>query len=75
MANSESVFATRLRMCRSKMNLTQSELASLIDADEQSIRNWEKGTYMPSLRTTIRLADVLDVSLDELSGRKPMAVA
>lgn len=75
MANSKGDFATRLRMCRAKANLTQAELANLIDADEQSVRNWEKDLYMPSLRTTVRLADVLNVSLDQLTGREPMVVA
>ncbi len=75
MANSKGDFATRLRMYRAKANLTQAELANLIDVDEQSVRNWEKDLYMPSLRTTVRLADVLNVSLDQLTGREPMVVA
>ena len=68
-ASAEETFAACLRMYRAKADLTQAELAEKVGVDAQSIVNWEKGAYMPSLRTTVKLADELGISLDQLAGR------
>lgn len=70
MANRNSDFASCLRGYRAKADLSQAQLAELVDVDAQSIKNWENGDYMPSLRTTVKLADVLGVSIDQLVGRE-----
>ncbi len=69
MAGTNEGFAACLRMYRAKADITQAELADRIGVDAQSIVNWEKGAYMPSLRTTVKLADELGVSIDQLAGR------
>ncbi|MBR3318692.1 MAG: helix-turn-helix transcriptional regulator [Atopobiaceae bacterium] len=69
MKGTKTDFAGCLRMFRARADLTQAELAKLVGVDTQSIGNWESGVRMPSLRTTVRLADVLGVSLDQLAGR------
>ena len=69
MGVAEDRFAACLRMYRAKADMTQVELASKVGVDAQSIVNWEKGEYMPSLRTTVKLADELGVSIDQLAGR------
>ena len=69
MGSVEQSFATHLRMYRARADITQAELASQVGVDAQSIVNWEKGAYMPSLRTTVKLADALGVSIDQLTGR------
>ena len=68
------VFATCLRMCRAKADLSQNDLAKLIGVHQQSVANWETGDYMPSLKATVKLADALGVSIDQLVGREPIAV-
>ena len=69
MGVAEDNFAACLRMYRAKADITQSELAEKVGVDAQSIVNWEKGAYMPSLRTTVKLADALGISIDQLVGR------
>lgn len=69
MGNAEDNFATCLRMYRARADITQAALAETIGVDAQSIVNWEKGVYMPSLRTTVKLADALGISIDQLAGR------
>jgi DNA-binding XRE family transcriptional regulator len=69
MGNAEERFAECLRMYRAKADVTQAELAKSVGVDAQSVINWEKGVYMPSLRTTVKLADALGVSIDQLAGR------
>ena len=49
--------------------MSQQELADMVGASVASVSNWENGDYMPSLRTTVRIADVLGVTLDQLAGR------
>ena len=69
MGSAEDNFAACLRMYRARADITQAELASKVGVDAQSIVNWEKGAYMPSLRTTVKLADALGISIDQLAGR------
>lgn len=69
MASAEETFAANLRAFRARIDITQAELAARVGVDAQSIVNWEKGSYMPSLRTTVKLADALGVSIDQLAGR------
>ncbi len=65
----DSEFAANLRGARAKADLSQTQLAKLVDVDADSIRNWESGKYMPNLNVAVRLANVLDVTLDQLTGR------
>ena len=41
--------------------------------DARAYNRWERGTIAPQLDTLIRIADVLQVPLDELVGRKPVS--
>lgn len=68
-----SEFAQRLRLLREARQLTQVRLAELIAVDARAYNRWERGTIAPQLDTLIKIADVLQVPLDELVGRKPMA--
>lgn len=68
-----SDFAERLRLLRESRQLTQTRLAELIEVDPRAYNRWERGTIAPHLDTLIRIADVLQVSLDELVGRKPLS--
>ena len=69
MANRDSDFASCLRAYRAKTDITQAELAKRVGVDTASVQNWENGDYMPSLRTTIRLADALGITIEQLVGR------
>ena len=62
-------FARSLRKHRAEADMSQQELADRVGASVASVSNWENGDYMPSLRTTVRIADVLGVTLDQLAGR------
>jgi transcriptional regulator with XRE-family HTH domain len=66
-------FAERLRALRESRQLTQVRLAELVGVDPRAYNRWERGTIAPHLDTLVRIADVLQVSLDELVGRKPVS--
>lgn len=54
------------KLARVEKNLSQQELADLVDATRQTIGLIEKGKYNPSLNLCIKLAKVLDRTLDQL---------
>jgi len=64
-----AAFAERLKTLRESRKLTQTRLAELIGVNSRAYNRWERGTFVPQLDTLVKIADVLDVTLDELTGR------
>jgi len=56
----------RLKLARVEKNLTQQELAELVQVTRQTIGLIEKGDYNPTLRLCISIAKALDRTLDTL---------
>jgi putative transcriptional regulator len=56
----------RLKLARIEKNLSQQELADLVDVTRQTIGLIEKGNYNPTLNLCIKIAKALDRTLDEL---------
>lgn len=65
-------FATRLKEMRLGRKLTQGRLAELTGVSLRMYHRWENGESTPYLDTLVKLADVLEVTTDELLGREPM---
>lgn len=63
-------FAERLRLLRQARNITQARLAELLGISPRSYNRWERGGNIPHLEMLVKIADALQVSLDELVGRK-----
>ena len=51
---------------RTKNNLSQGDLANELNVSRQSISKWENGNSTPDLEKIVKLADIFNVSLDEL---------
>lgn len=51
---------------RKKKNLTQEDLAVLLDISDKSVSKWENGTSKPTIANLKKLSSIFDVSLDEL---------
>lgn len=64
-----TLFAERLRSVRKARKITQARLAQILEANPRVYNRWERGTATPQLDTLMKIADVLNVSLDELTGR------
>ncbi len=64
------LLAKRIKELRNKKDLTQEELGKLINVTKVSICCYENGTRVPSLETIVALADIFEVSLDDLLGRE-----
>lgn len=56
----------KLKLARIEKNLTQQNLADLVDATRQTIGLIEKGDYNPTLKLCIKIAKALDQTLDPL---------
>lgn len=56
----------RIYELRKKKNLTQEDLALLLDISDKSISKWENGASRPTIENLKKLATILDISLDEL---------
>ena len=69
-----SEFAQRLRLLRESRQLTQVRLAELIEVDARAYNRWERGTIAPQLDALIRIANVLQVPLDDWWGASPSPV-
>ncbi len=57
--------STIIKRERKKLNLTQSELAELVNLSDQHISRIESGCYIPSLKSFFQIVSVLKIDLKE----------
>ena len=60
--------AIRLRELRKEKNMTQEELAKLINSTKANISKYETGKVEPNIETIRFFAEYFDVSIDYLLG-------
>ena len=60
---------SRIYSLRKGRGLSQDELASLLNVSRQAVSKWELDTAVPDLDKMIRIAEVFNITLDELAGR------
>lgn len=56
---------------RRMANMTQLDLAEKLNYSDKSISKWEQGNGMPDVRILVRLADLFNVSVDDLVRDHP----
>lgn len=62
------MFKDNLVQLRKLKSLTQEDLAEKIGVTRQSVAKWEAGETMPDLEKSKLLAEILEVSLDDLAN-------
>ena len=62
-------YGEALKEQREKLGLSQSMVAKQINTSHQNISRWESGKILPSIDFCVKLADLYEISLDELVGR------
>ena len=62
----EWMLHTSLADYRREKNMTQRELAELVDVRRETIMRLERGRYNPSLRLAMDLAEVFGVTVEDL---------
>ena len=59
-------FAENLKQIRKDRNLSQEELAEIMDVSRQAVSKWEQGTGYPEVEKLLLLSSKLNISLDSL---------
>ena len=62
----QKAIGRRIKSARERKRLTQEQLAELIDLSPMHISVIERGVKPPKLETLVNIANVLDVSADNL---------
>ena len=63
-----------LKFLRRKAGLTQAELAKKMHLKQYNISDYEIGRIEPNIAKLVHFADIFNVSLDTLVGRKPKEI-
>ena len=56
----------RLKEYRAKINVNQTEMGNLVGVSRQTISQIERGDYSPSVTLALKIAKVLNVSVEEI---------
>ena len=59
-----------LRNVRKQKGLSQQELAIRLNVVRQTVSKWEKGLSVPDADMLVKIAEILEVSVEELLGEK-----
>lgn len=68
--NMKEEVGKRLKECRTAMNLTQRDVAKLMGVAQPIYQRFEKGIFECNYEQLVKLAEIFDVSIDYLLGRK-----
>lgn len=60
----------QIKLFRIEKGLSQEELASLLHISRQTISKWENGNSVPDADMLVRIADLLDVTVNDLLKTK-----
>ena len=63
-------FAENLKILRSEKKLSQKDLANMLGVTQQCVSEWELNKTEPTLSYLWKLADIFDISMDMLCGKK-----
>lgn len=64
-----SYFSTNLKYLREEKKLSQNKLAEMANVNQTTIMRWEAGEMSPSLDNIYDIANVLKVSVADLTGK------
>lgn len=66
MEDLKDVIAKNLVELRTKAHFTQLELAEKINYTDKAVSKWERGEAIPDLRVIIKLAEIYNISVDDI---------
>jgi transcriptional regulator with XRE-family HTH domain len=68
-----ALVGVRVKALREERGLSQRTLAQHLVVSSSTIAKYEAGVHTPPLTVLVRLAAILDVTLDQLAGRSELA--
>lgn len=69
-----ATFGTRFQKLRKQHLMTQNDIATKLNVSPQAISKWESDTSMPDISLLGDIADIFNVTIDELLGRQKEVV-
>ncbi|MGG7058190.1 helix-turn-helix domain-containing protein [Clostridium tertium] len=63
----------KISLLRKEKNLTQMELADMLNISYQAVSNWERGETMPDISKLPEIAQIFDTSIDNILGNNSTA--
>ena len=70
----KDIIAANLIRLRQSANLTQLQLAEMLNYSDKAVSKWERGESIPDLRVLIQLAQLYHISLDDIVSVQPEKV-
>lgn len=67
----KNILSVSLKEYRKQKEMTQEELAELLEVSNKSISKWELGKGCPSQRNVIKISKTLDIFLEQLTNKEP----
>ena len=71
---SNKTMGTIISERRHELGLTQKELADQLNITDKAVSKWERDVAYPDTGTIPRLAEILELSVEELMGAKSVSV-
>lgn len=65
----KEIIAENLLRFRTKANLTQAQLAELLNYSDKAVSKWERGESVPDIRVLMQIAGIYNITLDDLVRR------
>ena len=62
--------AENIKFYRKQESMTQEAVANYLNLERSTIAKYESGENEPPIQILIKLADLFDISIDELVGRE-----
>lgn len=62
----QNYFSTNIKFIREQKGLTQENLANIIGKDYSTVGKWENGTRSPIMEDVLRIADILNIPVEDL---------
>ena len=56
----------KIKLYRESKKMTQNEIAEILDVSSATVSKYESGALEPNIESLKRLADLFEVSIDEL---------
>lgn len=58
----------RIKEYRTGLNLTQQQLADMVNISAKTVSHWETGYTLPDVNTLVKLTEIFHISLNEFVG-------
>ena len=65
----KEIIAENLLRFRTQANLTQAQLAEMLNYSDKAVSKWERGESIPDIRVLMQIAGIYNIKLDDLVTR------